>query len=101
MKIIKFLGVVLSASILSSCGGQGVTKKPLKTEFDSVSYAIGMDVARNVKTNVSEIDNDLFIQGFMNDLDSTNILIKEEDVSTSFKCLFSKETRRETEKAAS
>ncbi|MDO7174126.1 FKBP-type peptidyl-prolyl cis-trans isomerase [Mariniflexile sp. AS56] len=79
MKIIKFLGVVLSASILSSCGGQGVSNRALKTELDSVSYAIGMDVARNVKASVSEIDSELFIQGYMNALDSTNILIKEED----------------------
>ena len=90
MKIIKLLGVVLSASILSSCGGQGVTKKALKTELDSVSYAIGMDVAKNVKTNVSEIDSELFIQGYMNYLDSTNILIKEEGVQQVLSAYFQK-----------
>ncbi len=90
MKIIKLLGVVLSASILSSCGGQGVSKRALKTELDSVSYAIGMDVAKNVKTNVSEIDSELFIQGYMNYLDSTNILIKEEDVQQVLSAYFQK-----------
>ena len=90
MKIIKFLGVVLTASILSSCGGQGVTKKALKTELDSVSYAIGMDVARNVKTNVSEIDSELFMQGYRNYLDSTNILIKEEGVQQILSTYFQK-----------
>jgi FKBP-type peptidyl-prolyl cis-trans isomerase len=90
MKIIKLLGVVLTASILSSCGGQGVTKKALKTELDSVSYAIGMDVARNVKTNVSEIDSELFMQGYRNYLDSTNILIKEEDCQQVLSAYFQK-----------
>lgn len=90
MKIIKLLGVVLTASVLSSCGGQGVTKKALKTELDSVSYAIGMDVAKNVKTNVSEIDSELFIQGYMNYLDSTNILIKEEGVQEVLSAYFQK-----------
>ena len=90
MKIIKFLGVVLAASILSSCGGQSVSKRELKTELDSVSYAIGMDVARNVKTNVSEIDSELFIQGYMNVLDSTNILIKEEDCQSILSAYFQK-----------
>lgn len=90
MKIIKLLGVVLTASVLSSCGGQGVTKKALKTELDSVSYAIGMDVAKNVKTNVSEIDSELFIQGYMNYLDSTNILIKEEGVQAVLSAYFQK-----------
>ncbi|CAH8285270.1 FKBP-type peptidyl-prolyl cis-trans isomerase FklB [Mariniflexile fucanivorans] len=90
MKIIKFLGVVLSASVLSSCGGQGVSKRELKTELDSVSYAIGMDVARNVKTSVSEIDSELFIQGYMNVLDSTNILIKPEDGQQILSAYFQK-----------
>ena len=90
MKIIKFLGVVLAASILSSCGGQSVSKRELKTELDSVSYAIGMDVARNVKTNVSEIDSELFIQGYMNFLDSTNILIKEENCQQVLSAYFQK-----------
>ena len=90
MKIIKFLAVIVVTSFLSSCGGQGVTKRPLKTELDSVSYAIGMDVARNVKTNVSEIDSELFIQGYMNYLDSTNILIKEEGVQQILSTYFQK-----------
>ena len=90
MKIIKFLGVIVVTSFLSSCGGQGVTKRPLKTELDSVSYAIGMDVARNVKTNVAEIDSELFIQGYMNYLDSTNILIKEEGVQQILSTYFQK-----------
>lgn len=90
MKIIKFLGVIAVTSVLSSCGGQGVTKKALKTELDSVSYAIGMDVARNVKTNVAEIDSELFIQGYMNYLDSTNILIKEENCQQILSTYFQK-----------
>ena len=90
MKIIKFLAVIVVTSFLSSCGGQGVTKRPLKTELDSVSYAIGMDVARNVKTNVAEIDSELFIQGYINALDSTNILIKEEGVQQILSTYFQK-----------
>jgi FKBP-type peptidyl-prolyl cis-trans isomerase len=90
MKIIKLLVVVLATSILSSCGGQGVSKRTLKTEIDSVSYAIGMDVARNVKTNVAEMDSELFIQGFMNALDSTNILIKEENCQQVLSAYFQK-----------
>jgi len=90
MKIVKFLGVILVTSILSSCGGQGVSKKALKTELDSVSYAIGMDVAKNVKTNVSEIDSELFMQGYKNYLDSTNILIKEENVQQVLSGYFQK-----------
>ena len=98
MRIIKFLGVVLTASVLSSCGGQGVSKKALKTELDSVSYAIGMDVAKNVKTSVSEIDSELFIQGYMNVLDSTNILIKEENAQQVLTAYFQKKQAEKMKK---
>mgnify|MGYP000742708679 CR=1 FL=1 len=49
-----------------------------------------MDVARNVKTNVSEIDSELFMQGYRNYLDSTNILIKEEDCQQVLSAYFQK-----------
>ena len=49
-----------------------------------------MDVAKNVKTNVSEIDSELFMQGYRNYLDSTNILIKEENVQQVLSGYFQK-----------
>lgn len=98
MKIVKILGVVIVASVLSSCGGKGVSKRELKTELDSVSYAIGMDVAKNVKTNVSEIDSELFIQGYMNVIDSTNILIKEENSQQILSAYFQKKQQENMKK---
>ncbi|WOD44143.1 FKBP-type peptidyl-prolyl cis-trans isomerase [Hwangdonia lutea] len=78
MKTIKILSIALVATTLFSCNNNGLTNKPLKTQVDSVSYAIGMDVARNVNTSASEIDRDIFIQGFINTLDSTATLIEED-----------------------
>ncbi|WP_341215033.1 FKBP-type peptidyl-prolyl cis-trans isomerase [uncultured Wocania sp.] len=78
MKTIKLLSIALVGTVLFSCNKSGVTNKALNTQLDSVSYAIGMDVARNIKTNASEIDKDIFIQGLVNVLDSTSMLIEEE-----------------------
>jgi len=78
MKTIKLLSIALVATVLFSCNKNGVTNKPLNTSVDSVSYAIGMDVAKNVNNSASEIDRDLFIQGFVNTLDSTSLLIEED-----------------------
>ena len=58
-----------------SCGKKVVTKEDLKTEIDSVSYAIGMDVGRNVEMSFEDINNDLFIEGYLNTLDSADVLI--------------------------
>ena len=90
MKIIKSLSVLLVFLVMVSCNKGGVTNKPLKTEIDSVSYAIGMDVARNVQTNVSEMDKDLFIQGFVNALDSAELKIPQEKVQEVLSTYFQK-----------
>lgn len=90
MKTVKFLSIVLVAMVLTSCNKEGVTNKALVTEIDSVSYAIGMDVARNVKANISEMDRVLFIQGFQNALDSTNIKIENDKVQQILSTYFQK-----------
>lgn len=76
MKLIKILGIV-GVVCLASCQNKPgvVSKDALKTEIDSVSYAIGMDVAANVEASFDEINNDLFIAGFLNALDSSDVLI--------------------------
>lgn len=83
--------------LVVSCNKTGATKKPLKTELDSVSYAIGMDVARNVKTSFDDFDNELFIQGFTNFSDSTDILLEQADAQKVVQAYFQK---KQQEKAA-
>ena len=77
MKAIKFLAVIIIITILSSCNNQNVSKKELKSDIDTVSYVIGLDMAFKLKQNFSEVDEDLFMQGFMNGIDSTDILIEK------------------------
>lgn len=89
MKIVKFLGVIVLASMVSSCN-KGVTNKSLNTEIDSVSYAIGLDVARNVKASFEEINTELFIQGYNNGIDSTNILLEQDKVGPILQAFFQK-----------
>lgn len=89
MKLVKFLGVIVLASVVSSCN-KGVSNKPLKTEIDSVSYAIGLDVAKNVKSSFEDINTELFIQGYNNGIDSTNILLEEDKVGPILQAFFQK-----------
>lgn len=81
MKIIKVLVIAIIAMSLVSCNGQGVTNKSLKTELDSVSYAVGMDMAVKLKINFDEVDRELFIQGYNNGMDSVNLLMEEKDIN--------------------
>lgn len=98
MKLIKFLGVVFLSALVSSCNSQGVSKKSLETEIDSVSYAIGMDVARNVGTSFTDFDNDLFIQGYMSVSDSSELLIDKEAVQNIIRTYMMKKQQADREK---
>lgn len=98
MKIMKTLGLVAMVVLLVSCNNKGMSQKPLKTELDSVSYAIGMDVAKNVKKSFDEFDNDLFIQGFVNASDSTDLIIDEAKAQELVRAYFQKKQKEEMAK---
>lgn len=98
MKIMKYLSLVAVLLLLVSCNKNGVAQKPIKTELDSVSYAIGMDVAKNVKASFDDFDNDLFIQGFTNALDSTDILLDEAEAQKVVRAYFQKKQQEEMAK---
>jgi len=84
--------------MFSSCTKQGSNNKSLETEIDSVSYAIGIDIARNLKTNVSEVDFDLLIQAIQNTKDSSNILIDEDNATQLLQGYFQKKQAAEMER---
>ncbi len=98
MKVVKLFVVVVFATSLISCNQNGVTTKSLETELDSVSYAIGLDMAMKLKANFSEVDKDLFIQGYRNGIDSTNVLLEQADLNAVISGYFSNRQQRENEK---
>ena len=78
MRIGKILSVFAVALLVVSCNKNGAQNKSLKTATDSLSYAIGMDVARNVgSTFQEEFDHDLFYQGYRNVVDSSDVKIDQ------------------------
>ncbi len=98
MKVIKFLVVVVLISTIVSCNSQGIKKKSLKTENDTVSYVLGLDIANKLKGNFEEVDKDLFIQGVISGLDSTNILIEKGKVDVILREFFQKRQVKMREK---
>lgn len=95
----KFLSLVTMVLLFASCNQNGATQKPIKTELDSVSYAIGMDVAKNVKTSFDEFNADMFLQGFNNVTDSTNMLLDETKAQQVVRAYFQKKQVADAEKA--
>jgi FKBP-type peptidyl-prolyl cis-trans isomerase len=100
MKVIKFLVVVITVSTLMSCNGQNSSITSLETELDSVSYAVGMDMAIKLKKNFSEVNEDAFVQGYKNGMDSINLLIEEKDISDILNDYFRMKRQQEAAKKA-
>jgi len=73
--------VVLIIFIVVSCE-QNVKNVELKTFNDSVSYAIGADIARNFANQKLEINNDAFVNGFMKIANGEDSEFTEEEVTT-------------------
>ena len=90
MRIIKNLAAVVATVTLVSCGNQAQEVKSLETELDSVSYAVGLSMSGQLKSNFSEVNKDILAQGIRNGLDSTNLLIESKDIQKVLSSYFQK-----------
>lgn len=90
MTILKNFAALLAVATMVSCNNQPKEVSSLKTEIDSASYALGLDMAFKVKTNFEEANTDLFLQGYRNGIDSTNILIDQKELNTFLSGFFQK-----------
>lgn len=99
MRVLKSLAIITVLTMMVSCGNQKADVSSLKTEIDSASYALGMDMALKVKANFEEASTDLFLQGYRNAIDSTNLLIDQKELNTFLRAFFQKQ-QVEKQKAA-
>ncbi len=99
MKTVKILSIAMIALLVVSCNNKsGVTNLPLKTEIDSVSYAIGLSNGYQVRTGFQEVNIDLFVQGLKNGADSTNVLLAQDKINTTIQAYFQKKQQEEMKK---
>jgi FKBP-type peptidyl-prolyl cis-trans isomerase FklB len=90
MKLIKKVAVIAITATMFSCGNQVKDVKTLKTELDSVSYAVGLSMSGQLKTNFSEVNKSILAQGIKNGLDSTNLLMEAKDMQEVLSSYFKK-----------
>lgn len=91
MRVLKGFVIMAVLTTLISCGNQKADVSSLETEIDSASYALGMDMAIKVKANFETADTDLFLQGYRNGMDSTNLLIEQKDLNNFLRVFFQKQ----------
>jgi len=99
MKITKLLALGAIGLTVVSCGqNQLKTKTALTSDIDSVSYALGLNMAKQFEINVKEIDSDLFVQGYLNAKDSASLLMDQKDVRKVIDGYFKNKQSRDLEK---
>ncbi len=100
IKTLKTIALFATIFLMVSCNSQGISNKSLKTDIDSVSYSLGLDMANKMKTNFTEVDKDLFVQGYINGMDSLNLLIESKDLNKIIGTYFQKKQQEEAIKIA-
>jgi FKBP-type peptidyl-prolyl cis-trans isomerase FklB len=90
MKIIKSVLATAVIASMVSCGNQTKQVKSLETELDSVSYAVGLNMAKQMQNGFEEVDEAMFVQGFESGSDTINQLIKEKDIQDILNTYFQK-----------
>ncbi len=97
MKITRILAVTAFTLTISSCNSQLKKQTSLNSAVDSLSYAIGLDVSKNVE-KIEELNPDLFIQGFLEGKDSAATkLMEHKDTRAFLTTYFKKKQEREIE----
>ena len=103
MKVIKFLFLGAIVISLASCNNQASTLKSLDSEIDSVSYALGLDMGLKIKMNFEDINQNAYVQGMKNGIDSTNMLLDSQNLNMVINAYFQKlqqEKMKEQQEAA-
>ncbi|GAB4430129.1 MAG: macrophage infectivity potentiator Mip [Bacteroidia bacterium] len=72
-------GVLLLLLGLAACQPGAPSTKPLATEIDSISYAVGMDIARFYQKQHVALDPHSLYQGFRDVTDSGNVQLTEDE----------------------
>ncbi len=90
MSIIRNTLAILVTAILFSCGNQGKEVTSLKTELDSVSYAVGLNMSYQLKNSFEDVKKEILIQAIRNGLDSTNLLLDSKSIQKTVQTYFQK-----------
>jgi FKBP-type peptidyl-prolyl cis-trans isomerase FklB len=88
----KFPAIAALCLLLSSCQNPKQEERPLQTHKDSLSYAIGLDIGRNLRRQAIEIDPAVLARGMKDMYDSSGVLMTD-SVNQSITGAFRKRLR--------
>lgn len=103
MKIIKSIFVLSSTVLLLNCNSKSQGTPNLETEVDSVSYAIGLNISKQMRVNFREVNKEAILRGLEDGIDSSGFIIPEKEVTKILNTYFQRkqaEQRKEREAKA-
>ncbi|MBU0993553.1 MAG: FKBP-type peptidyl-prolyl cis-trans isomerase [Proteobacteria bacterium] len=80
LALITISFVCVSCSQTSEVKKNTITKDSLQTEIDKLSYAIGLNIGKRLKTDSMNIDADVFSKGVADGISEQNVLMTDEEV---------------------
>ena len=95
--ILFFAFFALVATIMQA---QTLDKVKLTTRTDSISYAIGMDIAINLKSQNIEVSPEILAKGLIDNLTSKNLLLTEEQKVKVIEVFQQEHSKKQEEMAA-
>ena len=102
MSIRKFFAFAFASTVMVSCNNGPKNVTSLNNQLDSVSYAVGLSMANQLKVNsFDEVNLEILQQAMRNGIDSTNLLIDFKDIQACLTPYFQKkqqEAQKERER---
>merc|ERR1711916_295135 len=90
MKIIKSTLFLMITVALFNCNSKSSSNVSLQTEVDSVSYAIGLNISKQMRVNFREVNKEAILRGLEDGIDSSGFVIPEKDVTAILNTYFQK-----------
>jgi FKBP-type peptidyl-prolyl cis-trans isomerase FklB len=79
MKLLIPLAVSVLTGLVAALPASAAEDSPLKTQQDKVSYALGMNIGKQLKQNEVEINLDIYVRGLQDALKDGKPLLTEDE----------------------
>ncbi len=78
----KHIFTLIPILILIGCGSDQQSNVPLETSIDSVSYSIGVDIGKSMKTQELEMNEKALFEGWSKAYNGEDLKLSDEDMLT-------------------
>lgn len=94
MKVSKGLVVLIMSLSMISCNSEFKRSSSLETQLDTVSYAMGLNMAAQINQNFKEINKDLYVQAILDAMDSADLIIELKEAQPTVQAYFTKKREK-------